>query len=257
MASAATSRTNLGLGGAAVLNIGTGAGTVAAGDDSRILDAQTRSTLTAKGDLYAATAAATIVRLAVGTDGQVLTANAASSPGVRWSPGPVNSQAARFGLQLLTLDSGACAEQFAASAGLAVWVLVHCVADATLTTLGAWQIVAGLTSAGDNTMGIYDSAGTRLGLTGDMTTAMESTGYVEGTLGSSVAVTAGSRYYLHYLSHFSGTVPQLAAGGGTFNHVAINNVRPSVYLSAQGTSPTSFTPGAATINNAEYFLGAR
>lgn len=35
LASAATARTNLGLGGAAVLNVGTGAGTVAAGDDSR------------------------------------------------------------------------------------------------------------------------------------------------------------------------------------------------------------------------------
>lgn len=39
VASAATSRTNLGLGGAAVLNVGTTAGTVAAGDDSRITGA--------------------------------------------------------------------------------------------------------------------------------------------------------------------------------------------------------------------------
>lgn len=39
VASAATSRTNLGLGGAAVLNVGTTTGTVAAGDDSRITGA--------------------------------------------------------------------------------------------------------------------------------------------------------------------------------------------------------------------------
>lgn len=39
LASASTARTNLGLGGAAVLAVGTGAGTVAAGDDSRITGA--------------------------------------------------------------------------------------------------------------------------------------------------------------------------------------------------------------------------
>jgi hypothetical protein len=41
VASTATSRTNLGLGGAAVLNVGTTAGTVAAGNDSRLSDART------------------------------------------------------------------------------------------------------------------------------------------------------------------------------------------------------------------------
>lgn len=48
LASASTARTNLGLGGAATLSVGTSAGTVAAGDDSRIT-----------GALSAATAAST------------------------------------------------------------------------------------------------------------------------------------------------------------------------------------------------------
>jgi hypothetical protein len=39
LSSASTARTNLGLGAAAVLNVGTTAGTVAAGDDSRIVAA--------------------------------------------------------------------------------------------------------------------------------------------------------------------------------------------------------------------------
>jgi hypothetical protein len=43
--SASTARTNLGLGGAAVLNVGTTAGTVAAGDDSRITGAVPKSTI--------------------------------------------------------------------------------------------------------------------------------------------------------------------------------------------------------------------
>lgn len=41
VATPATARTNLGLGGAATLNVGTAAGTVAAGDDSRLSDART------------------------------------------------------------------------------------------------------------------------------------------------------------------------------------------------------------------------
>ena len=41
VSNAATARTNLGLGGAAVLNVGTTTGTVAAGDDSRLTDSRT------------------------------------------------------------------------------------------------------------------------------------------------------------------------------------------------------------------------
>jgi hypothetical protein len=44
-----------------------------------------KSTLTTKGDLYAASAASTPARLPVGTDGAVLTASAAAANGVAWA----------------------------------------------------------------------------------------------------------------------------------------------------------------------------
>jgi len=44
-----------------------------------------KSTLTTKGDIYAATAASTPSRLGVGSNGQVLTADSTASTGVKWA----------------------------------------------------------------------------------------------------------------------------------------------------------------------------
>ncbi len=68
-----------GLGGAALLDVGTGAGTVAAGDDSRITGAVPKSLIDAAGDLLVGSAADTVARLGIGTAGQVLTVNAGAT----------------------------------------------------------------------------------------------------------------------------------------------------------------------------------
>jgi len=65
-------------------NVGSPGG-VADYSDARITGAQQRSTLTTKGDLYVATASATVARVGVGADGQVLTADAAQTAGVKWA----------------------------------------------------------------------------------------------------------------------------------------------------------------------------
>ena len=56
------------------------------GDVQVALDAkQARSTLTTKGDLYVATASATVARQGVGSDGQVLMSDSTQTNGVKWT----------------------------------------------------------------------------------------------------------------------------------------------------------------------------
>jgi hypothetical protein len=68
-----------------------------AGND---LSGLSKATFTTKGDLLVATGAATPVRLGVGSDGQVLLADAASTPGVKWGAAPAD--ATKIPLSLIT-----------------------------------------------------------------------------------------------------------------------------------------------------------
>lgn len=59
--------------------------TVQAAIDELDSEKVAKATLTTKGDIYVATGAATVVRRAVGSNGQVLTADSAQTDGVKWA----------------------------------------------------------------------------------------------------------------------------------------------------------------------------
>lgn len=81
----AQARSNIGLGDAATKNTGTTAGTVAAGNDSRITGAIPSSLIDAKGDLIVGTADNTVTRLPASTNGHVLTLDSTAAAGVKWA----------------------------------------------------------------------------------------------------------------------------------------------------------------------------
>lgn len=81
-AHAASAITNTPSGNLAATNVQTALNELQTDVDGRTL----KSTLTAKGDLYVASASATPVAVPVGTDDHVLTADSSQASGVKWAP---------------------------------------------------------------------------------------------------------------------------------------------------------------------------
>lgn len=166
------------------------------------------------------------------------------------------SDPALFGLALWTTPMFTASLTYGPGAQTLVAVLTRSTEAVTLTKLGTWIVTVGSgAGAGVNGMALYSEAGTRLAVTGDMTAAFQSTGYVEGTLTSSQDIAAETNYYLVFLNNFS-TAPTIATNGSPGSYPAIRGHYPSVVAFGQATFPTSFTPGSMTAGNLPIFLTA-
>ncbi|MFI7532580.1 hypothetical protein [Streptosporangium sp. NPDC049376] len=175
------------------LPVGTTSGTVAAGDDSRIVGAVPKSTVTTKGDLLAATGNATVARLGVGSDGQVLTADAAQTSGLKWADppsggggsggGPVYPLSA-YGLLAASGDPETFMLGSGASANTILGSRMEIPAGVTITRLWA-AVRAGGTyaaSAVPNRLGLYTDEGVLVAATADDSTLWTAAGWRGGAL---------------------------------------------------------------------------
>ena len=116
------------------------------------------STLTAKGDTYIATAAGAVTRLAVGTDGQVLTADSTVAKGAKWAtPTALPSQTGNSGKYLST--DGSTTSWAAAVATLNVTFNAQTGTNYTLVTADANNKIVTLSNAATVTVtvpnGVY------------------------------------------------------------------------------------------------------
>lgn len=179
------------------------------------------------------------------------------------TPDAIGAMSAAFaemlGLGLLTADPRMSAVTYAQTAGDLVLCLCTPSKTKTIQTLGVWVTAAGVTGSGVNALALFTEAGVLIDQTGDMTAAFSATGWQEGVMGASHTVTAGTGYYLGFLTHFSGTTPHFAATGTTqtANFPVINGHRTAIFKSSQAAIPASFDPSSYTPNSGYFILGGR
>lgn len=129
----------------------------------------------------------------------------------------------------------------------------------TVTNLGCWLTVVGLTSTGVSAMALYSESGTLISQTSDMTSVFSGTaGFIEAPLGTPQTLADATNYYIAVLTHFS-TGPRVAGLTITpttpqSNFPSVKGHISTVALSGQSSLPASFTPGTASKNNGFYYF---
>ena len=244
-ADAATARTTLGLGSAA-----TSAST-----------AFVASTLPdAKGDLFTATAADTPARLAVGTDGHVLTADSAQSTGIKWAAASGGFDANAAHLNTSSFAFPYCQVLPGSVATLSVQYRLHLsplYLPKAITVTGMLLRVTSAGGAGSVArLGIYASS--ELSASGGSlvlnagTVAIDSTG-VKTITGLSTSLAAG--WYLVGLVHDATSVNVVYDDVRTFvgdqwDRNTTNNPQTEFWYAANGSTTLASTcPSLTAANN--------
>lgn len=246
------------------VSYGTSSGTAAQGNDARITGAVQASTATAKGDLLVATASATIARLGVGSDGQVLTADSTQADGMKWAtPSGGGSTGmdnvfplSAYGLLVASGDPNEFQNTSGVAANTVFMARCWVPAGVAISKLCAAVRTAGTyaSSATPNQIAIYDDTGARLGITTDDSTLWATAGWAVRTISTIAAQGSGRFVYIGYIvGGFTGVSLPFPMGANDSNGPwlgqTINNTgnRRAFYLTATSL-PASFTPGTAGTN---------
>lgn len=115
-------------------------------------------------------------------------------------------------------------------------------------------------TSGQNFLGLYDSSGTRQGVTADQTTAWASTGIMTTALVTPYAAAAG-KYFVAILSNGT-TTPQFARATGITGTsglvntgLAVSTARFGLNGSAQTSLPSSITMSSNTFASTAFWAG--
>jgi hypothetical protein len=210
----------------------------------------------AKGDLLAGTADNTVARLAVGSNGQVLTADSTQTAGVRWGTPAATSYVydtpSAHSLIEWNYDPLQTTQSASAAATLTSGTvhLAKLVAQTggTITTISVNVITAGASlTSGQCFAGIYNSSGTRLAVTADQSAVWNTADIYQMSLTSSTAITAGQTYYVALLA-VGTTPPKFAQGPSSAKAANVGLTGASLRFATNGTSQTSL-PSTRTMSS--------
>lgn len=170
-----------------------------------------KSLVDAKGDLFAGTADNTVARLGVGTDGLVLVADSASTPGVKWGRNDITSLMPTGGLAE-TIDRSLCnAGNFSVATGTLYLIAVYLPAGTVVSTFHALTGGTGNSAMTHSWMGLYNSSRVQLAVSADKTTTSigsttDTSFAVATTAGganSSFTTTYSGLHYIGFMASFS------------------------------------------------------
>ena len=239
--------------------VGTTPGTVAAGDDSRIVGAVQSALADAKGDLIVATAADAFTRLAVGTDGYQPYADPVAASGIVWRPADPLTLGA--GTTTLSRQYGATNTNVAVGAS-GTLRLTYFVAPRS-ETISQLAIIVGTVPAGATPtlaqIAVFSVAVngdlTRVGVTANDTTmfAVAST-RVARPLTASYNAVGGTAYAFGPLIVTAAAMPSFLGVSLNQNTAqAFASPRISAQIAGQATMPLSILNASLAASNALMF----
>jgi len=205
-------------------------------DDSNAIQ---NAIVDAKGDLIAATAADTPARLAVGTNGQVLTADSSESTGLKWATPASGGDFVRIATTPFTSSSAVNLNDIFSSTYTNYMVVLNITSSPSTGNLQARMRVSGADNTTSNYFSVYeyiDSAGATAGATKNATASFWQLSFISSS-DLSIPFTVAQPYQTEYTSI---SAPAFLAGdtykvtsAGSFN--ATTSFTGMSFLTSAGT----------------------
>ncbi|MBG0830517.1 hypothetical protein HS041_22405 [Planomonospora sp. ID67723] len=213
----------------------------------------------AKGDILVASAADTVTRLAVGTNGQILQADSAEATGLKWATPPAPGHP----IGIYGFIAASCMPHEATAGGTLgggtlLLQRVYVPPGQALTT--AWVAIGSAATsptAGQSLLGVYDDAGNKIAETADTPGLVTAAGWNSAAYGTPVAAQSAGRYvWLAALVPTCSVQPgyRWTASAGSVDILNRAGALKSVFLGSQTSLPATVTYTSASKALSIYML---